>query len=377
MKYFFVDGIRSDVYSGGRTSTDLLLSKIPSKKLVYLPALILSKSSFVFLIVNFPIFFFIGLNKMTKLIFLEFFSRCSILCFYQTLQLVSRKQTREVCLNHHSTFYLAIFLNWFGIRPTMICHDVLALKIVSNRMELFDKIDAFITKKIEVYLLLKAKQVVVFSHDDFHYLLDLGIRDVRLLPVIDFQKPKTKIQGDKNRIGLIGNWDRSENRVGTKEFFGAMQRCLMTAQDRGIDTEFVVAGNGASRFLKSLAKTFIGITDTVNITAVDYYTDLESLDIKYTLAPILSGAGIKLKTLESVQAGIPVLGTKNAFSGLPPSSQEYAGRMFSIIGELAELIALHDECYWLSSFDRDTFISEYRSFVQSHEYDPLKFCSGS
>ena len=61
------------------------------------------------------------------------------------------------------------------------------------------------------------------------------------------------------------------------------------------------------------------------------------------IAPLESGAGIKLKTLEAWSASIPVIGTQQAFSGLPKSIWSPGGISESSIECLAALCADHDQ----------------------------------
>lgn len=65
---------------------------------------------------------------------------------------------------------------------------------------------------------------------------------------------------------------------------------------------------------------------------VEIIGELENVDdfyseVRATLAPIRLGGGIKVKVIESLAKGVPVVGTQFAFEGFPPDLRKYFARV--------------------------------------------------
>jgi glycosyltransferase involved in cell wall biosynthesis len=64
--------------------------------------------------------------------------------------------------------------------------------------------------------------------------------------------------------------------------------------------------------------------------AEDFYRAVECV-----LNPMAGGTGLKIKTVEALAAGLPVLGTRDAFAGLPA---EHPGHGAADVASLVELM---------------------------------------
>lgn len=122
---------------------------------------------------------------------------------------------------------------------------------------------------------------------------------------------------------LVGNWDRMENCAGATAFFLAYVQILQegNSYDQG---SFTIAGNGSKSFFEKLLQINNQVM-TLKIRTLAHYEDLLDFSEVALLAPILEGAGIKLKTLEAWSCNIPVIGTAQAFSGLPRNLWQLGG----------------------------------------------------
>jgi hypothetical protein len=67
--------------------------------------------------------------------------------------------------------------------------------------------------------------------------------------------------------------------------------------------------------------------------AEDFYRAVECV-----LNPMAGGTGLKIKTVEALAAGLPVLGTRDAFAGLPA---EHPGHGAADVSALVEMMREH------------------------------------
>lgn len=106
--------------------------------------------------------------------------------------------------------------------------------------------------------------------------------------------------------GLIGNFEYWPN---VDAYEALVRNWAGPLRERG--WTIVVAGRRSRERLQSVE----GIEIIGEVPSVDAFYERISL----SLAPIRLGGGIKVKVIESLAKGIPVLGTRFAFEGFPPS----------------------------------------------------------
>jgi glycosyltransferase involved in cell wall biosynthesis len=118
-----------------------------------------------------------------------------------------------------------------------------------------------------------------------------------------------KYSGKANTFIFFGLWSRKENLDGLLWFIKKVMPLISQNQD----IKFKVIGGGMSekvrkKYLLSRNIEYLGFVDN-------------SLDIIYTsravIAPLFSGAGVKVKVIDSFTTGTPVIGTDITFEGLP------------------------------------------------------------
>ena len=188
---------------------------------------------------------------------------------------------------------------------------------------------------IERVLLKQANYSLVLSFADQRVLRRLYHVQSWIIPVLDCQsQPRVKMSNPNTWL-LIGNWDRAENCGGAIEFFRTYSDIAnqINAKDIG---HFLIAGNGSVNFLQELLRSNPQIKSLV-INVASYYESVAQFSEQALIAPVLEGAGIKLKTLEAWSCGVPVIGTTQAFSGLPNSIWRLGGLRVASISELAKL----------------------------------------
>jgi glycosyltransferase involved in cell wall biosynthesis len=150
----------------------------------------------------------------------------------------------------------------------------------------------FVLSKKDVDLVKKTYNLsVYFAHDyiqDFHFF---------------------EFSGKLNTFIFFGLWSRKENFDGLLWFI----KEVIPLVDRNLDIRFVVIGSGLS---EKIRKKYLVPNNIEYLGFIDH-----PLDIIYTsravIAPLFTGAGIKVKVIDAFTTGTPVIGTDITFEGLP------------------------------------------------------------
>lgn len=103
------------------------------------------------------------------------------------------------------------------------------------------------------------------------------------------------------RVGLLGAWARPENREGATKFLKALSPEVRSG------LQFRIAGLGSE-----------ALPDGASITKLGFVKDLgkyfDGIDI--FVAPLDSGAGVKIKVLMALEYGVPLYLTEKAMEGI-------------------------------------------------------------
>lgn len=333
-RVLFVNGIRSDQPSGGNTATQSLLSRWRESGLCELIELSLNpdqgESERAFAIKTFPSALFVLWGRATGQVWLEFFRRVSPWLWIRCLWARWYIRPDVVIFNHHASF---VFLGVFkGLARVLVWHDVPSLKQVPgiDRRE-----DARRCAGLERCFNRQARHAVTFSFDDARALSLLHRIKPVVMPVIDGPAQPRDCEVRPGQWLLIGNWARIENAEGAEAFL----RACADMVDRGQATAsagFHIAGHGSDAFVRQVIDRCPAVARlTLRVTA--RFDEVRDFDETALLAPLRQGAGIKLKTVEAWAAGIPVLGTAQAFTGLPASLWRRGGHRVDSVETLARL----------------------------------------
>lgn len=335
-RVLFIDAIRSDVPSGGNTATTRLKASLRGARTWHQldlnpdARLGAMARTLAFLLASFPAPLFIYWLRRSHSVWLEFFIRLSPYFFLKCVWSRIRYRPDCVFFNHHATFlYNVVFA---GCVKILVWHDVPSFKR-DERAETAAK--ARRCAWIERLLLKGGNYNVTLSFSDRKALRRLHGENAYVVPVIsDVGRQRTKTL-DQKRLLLIGNWTRIENSEGATAFLQAYSDLMMRRGLEGDQLQFNIAGHGAPDYVESIRKTSPGIS-MLPISSVGRYGDIVDFDEIALVAPLLRGAGIKLKTIEAWSCGIPVIGTKQAFTGIPISVRKLGGIQCVSPAEIAE-----------------------------------------
>lgn len=159
----------------------------------------------------------------------------------------------------------------------------------------------------ERFLLKRASKIYVLNKRDFDILvMDYGIDESRvfnLFPlIVDDIKSFSMLIPKYKKICFLGSLDRNENFIGVQWLVNEIVDHL----DHAVD----VIGS-SSKFIYHPKLNYIGYVDNIDETLKNY--DL-------MLAPMFTSQGIKIKVIDALKVGLPVLGTRDAFSGFLDTS---------------------------------------------------------
>lgn len=163
-----------------------------------------------------------------------------------------------------------------------------------------------------------------------------------------------------NRLVFMGKWKRADNFDGIKWFFDKVY-------DK-IDRKFTISIIG-----KWLPEDFVKrVTALPNVEYLGFVDNPYQLiaDSTATISPIFSGAGVKVKVVESLACGTPVIGGDIAFEGI---SDEF--RDFMLYADTPEEYAAMINNMNITIQERkefkDKFISNYQKHLISNYIESL------
>lgn len=212
-------------------------------------------------------------------------------------------------LNFSQTFGTVII----NRESTLICHD-----LQCHRAHFFKRW----VRSSERFLLRRAARIVVLTHRDLKTVVRLyGIDRKRvscvshhLLKDIPHIK-RTLPQEGPLRLVFLGSLSRVENVHGLHWF---VNNVIDGNKNILLD---VIGFVEPSRQILHPRIFYKGFVD-------DLAAELKSYDL--SIAPMFVPAGIKIKVIECLSFGIPVLGTKSAYGGLGRPNYEYCNDSPSI-----------------------------------------------
>lgn len=342
-RVLFVNAIRSDTRSGGETVTRLVRQAVAaaaeSRSLEFVPASRGASSRWsrlAFVLESFPGPLFVLLHRRLHWTSLEFFSRLSPLLALRCLWARLAFRPQQVIFNHHATFlYARLFA---GADIAFIWHDVPSLKSGDGGT---GRGDARCCAVIESWMKAPSSRAFTFSHGEARFLRRYHGVGATLLPAVGTRRFDVRLPRRAGRLLLVGNWSRDENCDGAGAFFARLLAGGRHMEGPDRLPSFTLAGAHAAAFLRRLRCRLPAI-GAADIEAVEGFGDLSEFDACALVAPIARGAGIKIKTLEAWAADLPVVGTAQAYSGLPASVWRLGGKRFESIDALAAF-CLHDD----------------------------------
>lgn len=164
--------------------------------------------------------------------------------------------------------------------------------------------------KLEPCFLNRFDRVATFSDKDGNLLRQLGVRVPVSVEQLYFELPSEAMPVESPKVLFAGAMYRRENDQAAtwlvQEVWPVVKRDVEGA-------ELLIAGADPSTALR------VAASQAVDVAVLGFVPDLGSLyrDVAVVVAPLRLGAGVKMKVIEALARGLPVVATQVGAEGLP------------------------------------------------------------
>ena len=191
-------------------------------------------------------------------------------------------------------------------------------------------------RRLERAATREADTTLCVTEQDRDLLLAAGGRNCAAVPLgVDTDKVRPVWREDgPDRLLFVGSFGHRPNRIAAKFLIDKVWPVVAQCTETG---QLVLAGRGSESVIRAL-----GTTDE-SVVALGYVEDLEDLyrQCRLFVAPLAEGGGIKIKILEAMARGIPVVTTEIGAEGivkpgddaltLAPPDETFAGAVIKAL----------------------------------------------
>lgn len=263
-----------------------------------------------------------------------------------------QKEKYDLLFLDHSQ--MALYGKFFPqVHKVFMSHDVMAQRFSRQGNNFMRKL---IVKSEGMVMHLPNTTVFTFSEKDRHLIKETyGIDSFATSFYLDEMVMDAFPQKISKRVVFMGKWSRADNFDGLKWFFDSVYDKL--------DKDFSISIIG-----KWLPESFVKrIKELSNVEYLGFVNNPYQLiaDSWVTASPLFSGAGVKVKVVESLACGTPVVGNNIAFEGI---SKEFSAFMIdaSSADEFAKKINNLNVSLEERQKFKDRFISSYQKMLLSN-----------
>lgn len=222
-------------------------------------------------------------------------------------------------------------------------------------------------KRRELAALSKCDVIMPHNIKDKELLIGDGIKEEDIWILTPYFQNKTICRkADYKTILFYGAMDRPENEEAAIWFIQYVMPAL-----KGSDIQFVILGADPSERMRAYASKSIYITG--------YVDDVSPYMERCTCAvvPLIHGAGIKVKTLEFLAMGVPVLANTVGIEGIPAingrdyvhceSAKEYIDTIKAFFFRKIDITIFEENAkkFMKDNFDLKTAFQDYKNILMS------------
>ncbi len=233
----------------------------------------------------------------------------------------------------------------------------------------FYHIQKLLMKKFELNAMNKADAVTAITEYDKNiFLKHLPNLSCFVSPVPIIMPKDLSVKRKSNTLLAISNWKWKPNYDGLKWFLVNVWPELISIKP---ELSFDIIGEGLTNSFKEKFKS-------ESVSFLGYIDDLEPFRQSSTIfvAPLFSGSGMKVKIVESMASGIPIVTTdigaeginiKDGFHYLKANTAaDFKNRIVSLLDskELKSSIGKNAKSFALSEFNSDKLAKELTDFLK-------------
>lgn len=228
------------------------------------------------------------------------------------VECIQREQITTVIIDHigMTSFFYPLKRRFPNLNYVYSSQNVESLNIVDSllyggRNKKFWRLRAILNKAAERQILNKVDNIISISNKDKQYFINnMHINKPIYLshPQYDFKCLKNTIDLNKfnKKLLIVGSMNWYPNILGTIRFVKEVYSELIT-----IDSEYelYIVGKNPTQDIVDLSFKYQGIEITGFVDDVDAYYKLCDIAI----VPVFEGSGIKIKLIEAIGKGMPVV----------------------------------------------------------------------
>ena len=216
-------------------------------------------------------------------------------------------------------------------------------------------------KKMELDAIDHCDIIMPHNEKDRRLLITDGVDPAKVCPLVPYyEEINVSRQPNYRDVIIYGAMDRPENYQSAIWFINKVMPLLTD-----LDIRLLVIGGNPPEKLRNLDNHNIKILGFVD-DLIPYFSSCAAM-----VAPLSLGAGIKIKVLEAMYAGIPTLTNEIGIEGIPAtdkkdyflcnSSEDYAGVLKQIIDREVDLntISINAHKCIVDNFDKERSFEEY------------------
>jgi hypothetical protein len=200
----------------------------------------------------------------------------------------------------------------------------------------------------------------------FRKICNRRVETVGMLP-----EPSGEIQAKEIASPVIFGYLGSDNLINRKVISDFIEK--LTANNRKINFEVIIGGSVSAAISPNEKIKILGQIDRVS----DFYSQIDVV-----INPMISGTGLKIKTVESLSYSKPIIGTDIAFEGLNPtykfhklnSIEDIIGACIIISEDKNELSKLIQESSQIHIRYKNKIESQYRNIFSIENKSKLLSC---
>ena len=237
----------------------------------------------------------------------------------------------DVCLVNYVWFSKVLDAVPSSVYKVIDTHDVFGDRHIVAREAGLEPVWFYTTKELEAYALERANLVLAIQDEEQAYFESITQSKVEVMGFVTPRQqitPRRMAQNEKLRVGYIGSGNPF-NLVSIQSF----QQSVMEKPALCEQFDFILAGTICKSF-KSENQIFdiVGMVDELD----DFYREVDIV-----INPMVGGTGLKIKSLEALSFGKPLLATVDAMVGI--ATKDEMQQCSSVAELVARMEALDNE----------------------------------